>query len=353
MATNTTGKKSGMRTLKPGELLFKEKEPANSLYIIQSGQIRLFRPKGRGFVDIAILRSGEVIGEMAYFDQRNKSRSTSAAAIVTTQIIEISFVAFEKTMSGLNPWFKTIINTLADRLRKTNEKVKSLETNSVGFGRGGKVSDYVFFHNADVIKMLSTIYLTTKVHGEEKDGVHQIHMSVLSFYLFEVYAISEIKWEEFIELLKNEHYIELTNDENKLPKLINIKDINIFRSITIFFNSQRRLEDNKKLKISSKCELFLKQVLNQLHGKGFRGNEVHADIGVILDDFKARKVPIGSDDLKDAIETGICGDIIIGRDGNLMATVAYDNLKKTFPSIQLMNSISKINESKKDKKGYE
>ena len=125
-------KKSGIRTFKPGEVLFNENDPATSLYIIQKGQIRLFRPKGRGFVDLAILRSGEVIGEMAYFDEKSRRRSCSASAIVTTEVIEISFVAFAKTMEGLNPWFKTIINTLANRLRKTNERVKELETNSVG-----------------------------------------------------------------------------------------------------------------------------------------------------------------------------------------------------------------------------
>src|SRR5690606_25733337 len=123
-------KKSGIRSFKPSEVLFHENDIAQSLFIIQTGQIRLYRPKGRGFVELAILRAGEVIGEMAYFDEKSRRRSCSAQAIVTTEVIEISFPGFEKTMAGLNPWFKTIITTLADRLRKTNERVKSLETNS-------------------------------------------------------------------------------------------------------------------------------------------------------------------------------------------------------------------------------
>src|SRR6476469_5643916 len=112
--------KSGIRNLKPGEILFNDGELADSLFIIQKGQVRLFKPKGKGFVELAVLRAGEVIGEMAFFDEdpNGKKRSCSASAITPVEIIEISFTAFGKTMQSLNPWFKTIITTLAARLRK-------------------------------------------------------------------------------------------------------------------------------------------------------------------------------------------------------------------------------------------
>jgi len=124
--------KSGLRTLKQGEVLFSAGEVATSLYIIQQGQLRLYLPKGRGFVEIAVLRAGEVIGEMGYFDEKNPRRSCSASANVTTLIVEISYPAFSKTMDGLNPWFKTIITTLVKRLKTANDKIKRLES-SVGF----------------------------------------------------------------------------------------------------------------------------------------------------------------------------------------------------------------------------
>ena len=98
-AGKQVAKKSGMRTFKAGEVIFNQSDPADSLFIIQKGQIRLYIPKGRGFVDLAILRSGEVIGEMGYFDEKAKRRSCSAAAIVSTEVIEISYNAFGKTMA--------------------------------------------------------------------------------------------------------------------------------------------------------------------------------------------------------------------------------------------------------------
>lgn len=156
-------KKSGIKTLQAGQVLFNEGDYAESMYIIQKGQLRLFRPKGKGFVELAVLRSGEVIGEMSYFDPASKRRSASAAAITTTDVIEISFVALEKTMAALNPWFKTLINTLAERLRKTNERIKELESNSVGYS-----SDYKFFQAADVVKMLSLFFLMFSKYGRRE-----------------------------------------------------------------------------------------------------------------------------------------------------------------------------------------
>ncbi|CAM9951752.1 unnamed protein product [Chrysoparadoxa australica] len=340
-----TQKKSGIKSFQPGEVLFKENDPATSLYIIQKGQIRLYRPKGRGFVDLAILRSGEVIGEMAYFDEKSRRRSCSAAAIVTTDVIEISFPAFAKTMAGLNPWFKTIINTLADRLRKTNEKVKELESNSVGFGAGGKVSDYVFFHTTDIMRALSTLYLVFKAHGEKLEtGHYQVHMNKLKFYLFDVYNVPEIKFEEFLNILKEEHYIEMAKDEDGLPKNIRCFNPDQFRSITIFLNQQKLVEDAKKLKISPKCERFLSRIIEQL--KTADKPQAMADISAILADFKERSVPISDEDFKDAITAGLAEDLLVGEGNKLTSVINIDKLRMVFPAIRMQNAIKRVNDQK-------
>ena len=338
--------KSGIRKLKPGEVLFYENDHADSLYIIQRGQIRLYLSKGRGFVDIAVLRAGEVIGEMAYFDAGARKRSCSASAIINTDVIEISFNAFDKTMSGLNPWFKTIVTTLADRLRKTNQKVKSLESNSVSFGKDGKVSDYRFFSNADVIKLIALIYMAAKAHGEVKDGGLCFHLSKLKFYGQDIFGVGEIKIEEFISLLKSETFIDLLPDADNLPMTVRLSDIEIFRGMLLFFNNQKFTADDKKLKISYKCEMILKKFLDQLKNKVIKDGVGVADFSVILDDFKGRKVPILQEDLSDAIRAGFCDDIIVGDNNVLSVNVFYDKLKKIYPSIKMMNVISRFNESK-------
>jgi CRP-like cAMP-binding protein len=340
------GKKSGIRTFKPGEVMFRQGDPANSLYIIQKGQLRLFIPKGRGFVELAILRSGEVIGEMAYFDQKTSRRSCSAEAMVTTDVIEISFKAFAKTMEGLNPWFKTIINTLADRLRKTNDKVKALESNSLSVSKDGAVPDYVFFHTSDILRMLSTLFLVINAHGEKNESFWEIHLNKLNFYLYDIYNVPEVKFEEFRNLLVKEKYIEMGMDENNLPKVVKIDRIDQLRSIILFLNTQKMTEDSKKLRISSKCERFLKKILDQLVLRSAKEDTEIANISAILKDFKEKSVPIEDSDLKDAIDAKLCDDIIVGNDGELTTEVNYAKLKKVFPSIRMVNAIKRANDEK-------
>lgn len=348
----SSAKKSGIRKFRQGQVIFKENDPAQSLYIIQKGQIRLYRPKGRGFIDLAILRSGEVIGEMAYFDEKSSRRSCSAAAVVTTEVIEISFVAFKKTMAGLNPWFKTIINTLADRLRRTNEKVKNLETNSVGSNVGGKVGDYVFFHNIDVIRMLSMLYLNFASTGEAAEGGTQLHIDKLRFYMMDVFNIPEIKLEEFMQMMKESGYLELRPDEaGKADKIVFTKNYEQYRSIMSFINSQRQLEDEKQMKISPKTETLLRAIVRQLHEQGKTGDEEVADLSAIFRDFKENKIPVSEDDLADAVAAGLCGDIVVGSMNELSTTAKYQSILRILPCVKITNAIRKINEAKVGK-GY-
>ncbi len=339
-------KKSGLRAYKAGDIIFQENDVAESLFIIQSGQIRLYRPKGRGFIDLAVLRTGEVIGEMAYFDEKNQRRSCSAAAIVPTDVIEISFQAFEKTMSGLNPWLKIIINTLVDRLRSANEKVKSLEPNSVGFGKQGRIADYTFFHTKDVMRILSTFYLVINNYGEQKDPFWEIHVNRIRFFMFDVYNIPEIKYEEFTNMLKSEYFISIGDDEDGLPKIIKIEDPERFREMMVFFNNQRILDDEKKLRISFKCERFLQRIIEQLEEAEVDKPRWKADITVILEDFKAHNIPITERDLRDAVEAGFVEDILVGEGNKLTSVINYEKLQKMFPSIRMMNAVKRINEAK-------
>ncbi len=258
--------KSGLRRLKPGEILFNDGEKASSLYIIQNGQLRLFKPKGKGFIEIAVLRAGEVIGEMAYFDDDGGGkRSCSAAAMVSTDVIEISFTAFSKTMAGLNPWFKTIINTLANRLRSTNARVKELESNSASVNYGsGKHTGYEFFKTADIIKILGMLFLVYKGHGEKHAEGLALHKKTLDLYSRDIFGILESKMDEMIIILSDLGLLQVQNDKDGLPKVLVLSDVDSLRSLFIFYNTEKHLTEDKKLKIGKKSQIFLENIWKKI-----------------------------------------------------------------------------------------
>lgn len=334
-------KRSGIKTLAPGQILFNEGDRAESMYIIQRGQLRLFRPKGRGFVEVAVLRSGEMIGEMAYFDPDSKKRSLSAAAITSVDIIEISFNALDKTMAALNPWFKTLINTLAERLRKTNERVKELESNSVGFS-----SDYKFFQAADVVKILSIMFLTFRSLGENVDGKWSLNFNKIKTYALEIFNVNEAKLEEFIQLLVEEKIIEVTIDEMDATKVLSTKEPDTFRIFQVFFNTQRGLRDDKKLMISSKCEKFILKVMDEASKIPDAGPQVEIDLTKIVNHFKEYNLPITLDDFQGAKNAKFCGEYKMDDKNNVSTMVNIDYLRKMFPVVRFMNAINRINELK-------
>lgn len=341
-------KKSGIKVLKPGEILFNDGDPSFSLYIIQKGQLRLYKPKGKGFIELAVLRAGEVIGEMAYFDDEGGGRrSCSAAALVHTEIIEISFVAFGKTMQGLNPWFKTIINTLASRLRKTNSRVRELESNSVGVNYGtGKQSGYEFIKSNDIIKIFGTFFLVFKSHGEDHPNGISVHRKVLDLYVNEIYGLMEAKLEASIQLLTELGYMSVEPDQDNLPKVMVVHSIEKLRSLFIFYNTEKHLTDDKKLKITPKCQDFLSKIyqIKELNPKS--SNAQLINIQPIIDDYKLRNISIGIDQLNESKEAGITGEVIVGDNNELSVEVHPQKLSKLLPTITFINALQKLNDSR-------
>ncbi len=339
--TAATAKKSGIKTLAPGEILFNEGDNATSMYIIQKGQLRLFRPKGKGFVEIAVLRAGEVLGEMAYFDPDSKTRSVSAAAITSVDIIEISFNALEKTMAGLNPWFKTLINTLAERLRKTNERVRNLENNSVGFS-----SDYKFFQSADVVKILSVLFLTFRSLGENKDGRWYLNYNRIKTYALEIFNINEAKMEEFIQLLTDEQIIEVTVDEQDASKVLSAREPDTFRIFQVFFNTQRSLREEKKLHISSKCEKFMVRVMEECSTLPIVDGKVDIELSKIVSHFKEYNLGITLDDFQGAKNAKFCGEYRMGENNSISTTINIEYMRRMYPVVRFMNALNRVNELK-------
>jgi CRP/FNR family cyclic AMP-dependent transcriptional regulator len=354
-----TQTKSGIRLLKPGEIIFNEAEVADSLFIIQKGQVRLFKPKGKGFVELAVLRSGEVIGEMAYFDEdgSGRKRSCSAAAITPVEIIEISFGAFGKTMQSLNPWFKTIITTLVQRLRKTNMRVKELEDNQASLSYGGKHAGYEFLKPIEVMRILGTLFLVFKAHGEAKNQSVAVSRKTLNLYTQEMYQIMEVKLESIMNILVLLGLMEIREDEDKLPNLLVIKNTDLIRQIFVYYNGERHVPEEKKMRVSEKCELIISKMLQ--HGPSLLSdipNLKHVDekapkftkyydLSPLFEELKEENILLNPDLVDDGKNIGLFGDLVM-KDGSVLVETDFQKIQKLYPVIRFMSAVKKSNAEK-------
>lgn len=112
------------RMLVAGEELFHENDPGESLLIVQSGRVEVFK-RIRGDVDrvLASLGGGDVLGEMSFID--GSRRSASARTAEASEFLVLSRSAFAKLQKERPEiaagFYRNLSAILAARVRTTNE----------------------------------------------------------------------------------------------------------------------------------------------------------------------------------------------------------------------------------------
>jgi len=109
------------KQLRAGEVLFKEGDPGDEMYLIRAGKIKIVKDLEGSEKTLAVIGEGEFFGEMALLDK--SPRSAAAIAESDAKLIIVDRDAFLSSVNK-NPFIKYIIETLTTRLRKTNNMLK-------------------------------------------------------------------------------------------------------------------------------------------------------------------------------------------------------------------------------------
>ncbi|HUP56803.1 MAG TPA: cyclic nucleotide-binding domain-containing protein [Bdellovibrionota bacterium] len=104
---------------KAGDILFREHDLGQFFYVIQEGQVEVFKIKGKAKVPLAVLNPGQCVGEFSALD--GKRRSATAIALTEVTAIRINAETLDSQIRRNPAWFRTITFSLVERLRQTNE----------------------------------------------------------------------------------------------------------------------------------------------------------------------------------------------------------------------------------------
>lgn len=115
------------KKLNPGDILFKEGDKGNMMYLIREGKIKITKGEGEEERTLAVLKDGDFFGEMAIID--GSPRSASAIAVTPTSLLIIDENTFKAKLKE-NPLIEYVLSTLAKRLRTTDEQIKMLTIKS-------------------------------------------------------------------------------------------------------------------------------------------------------------------------------------------------------------------------------
>jgi CRP/FNR family transcriptional regulator, cyclic AMP receptor protein len=106
---------------RPGECLFHQGEPADSLYVVESGRLEsVARLPAERELSLAAIGPGELIGELALVS--GGTRTATVRAVEATRGVVIQRDAFDSLRAGLRPGARAVMRRLcgvvSDRLRR-------------------------------------------------------------------------------------------------------------------------------------------------------------------------------------------------------------------------------------------
>ncbi len=108
--------------LRVGDYLLREGERSDAMYLLQKGSLAVIKRSINHEGQIGTLYAGELVGEMSFLDK--SPRSASVKAISECELVEIPHEKFTAFLNKQPKWFHALINTLLERLRKANTRVK-------------------------------------------------------------------------------------------------------------------------------------------------------------------------------------------------------------------------------------
>jgi len=112
------------RQYKDNDIVFSEHEPGDELYIIQRGRIKITKIVNNNEVLLAVLKPGDIFGEMAILE--NKPRNATAIAFGDGELLSVSKNNFE-IMVRQNPQLGTkLITLLSERIWKAYRQLANI-----------------------------------------------------------------------------------------------------------------------------------------------------------------------------------------------------------------------------------
>ena len=232
---------AGPRILKRGEILFREGDASDMMYVIKSGQIVITKAKGSSEVHLAELGPGDMLGEMAFFD--SKPRSAGAKALTDAQVIELPFKALNAQYKTFPEWLKAIVRTVNTHLRNANTKIKNLEK--------ATKEDAFFFTPHLVTRLAAILGLVGSHYGEKVPEGVLVPPNRLRNYTIQIFQQPTSKMAKFQEILQGLGYMK-NEDLGEGKQRITLFSPEFLMAFADFYNDWIFKSEEKRITIDEK-----------------------------------------------------------------------------------------------------
>ena len=108
------------KVLQAGASIFREGDEGTRAYLVQSGEIEIWRAVDGGKKRLGVIGPGGIFGEMALIDR--SPRMASATALTDTTVVVVSDRMFEDKLKKTDPFVAGLLRILVRHVRSAANK---------------------------------------------------------------------------------------------------------------------------------------------------------------------------------------------------------------------------------------
>lgn len=192
------------RSYNANDIIFREGDMGNEMFIIQSGKVKITKQLKDGVEKtLVILGPGDFFGEMAVIDK--DVRSANAIAMEASRLIALDEEVFEMHMQTNPKIVKKILKNLTSRLREANQQIANLMI---------KDSNRL---------VANTILLVVHKHGEDGPGGITMDIPFTVAELSKMCGLDLPKTQEIVDKLIKAKVIHMSGDAIVVTSLENLE----------------------------------------------------------------------------------------------------------------------------------
>ena len=107
------------RVFAEGEIIFKEGDDATNAFLIQDGDVEIFRTVDGNKTVLFSMGKGGLFGEMGLID--NKPRAAGAQAKTKVAVVVVTRAMFQEKMAKCDPFIRALLNIFVDTIRRVQK----------------------------------------------------------------------------------------------------------------------------------------------------------------------------------------------------------------------------------------
>lgn len=319
------------KKLGPNEILFREGDSSDAMYVVKSGHLKIFKAKGTGEIELATIGPGQMLGEMAFFDGR--PRSASAKAVKEAEVIALPFASLNAQFKTFPEWLKAMVKTVNEHLRDANARIKQLEQVN---------SDTKVFPPHVITKMCAILNLVAHKFGESTPEGLIVPGGTLRKYTIQVFQEPTNKMQKLVEQFTALQIMKV-EDLGEGKQRMTILKPDLLHSFVEWFNDYNFAEASKKVTVEE-------NELRVLRGLLFFGKQVNPDdkgkVKISLnhlqnESMKSLGYVLTTNDVNSLISKGIIGEKEAIKN-ELFTTFDIKNIEKLIPFWEIIYTLDKV-----------